>query len=97
MGNSFGGPGINLPNQGFNRTGYNTPSFSTDSYSMNNQSNNGFNNNKSFNTDNYSGNVVNNFSSHNPTETYTSLDGRKWETKDQMFRANQDYYRKMNE
>lgn len=35
----------------------------------------------------------NGFSQHNPT--FTSLDGRKWETKDQEFRANQEYYRKM--
>ena len=35
----------------------------------------------------------NGFSNHNPQ--FTSIDGRKWETKDQEFRANQDYYRKM--
>ena len=33
------------------------------------------------------------FSNHNPQ--FTSLDGRKWESKDQEIRANQDYYRKM--
>ncbi len=35
----------------------------------------------------------NGFSNANPQ--FTSLDGRKWETKDQEFRANQEYYRKM--
>ena len=42
---------------------------------------------------------INNFNqngfseNHNPQ--FTSIDGRKWETKDQEFKANQDYYRKM--
>ena len=34
----------------------------------------------------------NGFSNGNPQ--FTSLDGRKWATKEQEIRANQDYYRK---
>ena len=31
----------------------------------------------------------------NKNAQFTSLDGRKWESRDQEIRANQDYYRKM--
>ena len=35
----------------------------------------------------------NGFNNANPQ--FRSIDGRKWETKDQEFRANQEYFRKM--
>jgi len=40
-------------------------------------------------------NNFNNNSFNQQKQFFTSIDGRKFETKDQMFRANQDYYRKM--
>ncbi len=73
MENSFGGPGLRLPNQNFGNNGFNNPN------------NNGFN--KGF-SNNYGGN-----GNENSPTPFTSLDGRKWTTKDQEFRANQEYYR----
>ena len=54
--------------------------------------------NNNFSRNNYStqNNInQNSFNTNTPQQTFTSLDGRKFETKDKMFIANQEYYRKM--
>ncbi len=65
----------------FNRPGLNLPP------KTNFQRREGYSNYSSFNQ-NTNVNTTN-------TRQFTSLDGRKWQNKDQELRANQDYYRRM--
>ena len=108
MANNFGFPGGNFPNQNLNRN--NNVSFSRNSYTINTAESRGYsrvdNNQSNFSRNSYSNNTNNvntgrlsvNQNTSTPEHVFTSIDGRKFSTRDQAIQANQEYYRrKLNE